>query len=178
MCKTKVCSKCKADKSVADFSKDKSRRDGLQCRCKACYRAKYTANSERAKAHNAAWKATNSQRVKTSNAAWMAANPQACSNQRARRRAAVAAVLSIPFTEAQWSAKVDAFEHKCCYCDKPGTVLTLTRDHLVPISKGGADTYENIVPCCKACNSSKHARILYDQWVPSHSRHLYPNRYA
>lgn len=32
----KTCSKCKADKSAAEFSKDKSRKDGLYPHCKEC----------------------------------------------------------------------------------------------------------------------------------------------
>ena len=42
----------------------------------------------------------------------------------------------------------------CCYC---GAVTILTLDHLMPISKGGRDTADNIVWACKSCNSSKGA---------------------
>lgn len=32
----KVCSKCKADKNISDFSKNRSRKDGLEYWCKSC----------------------------------------------------------------------------------------------------------------------------------------------
>jgi hypothetical protein len=41
---TKTCHKCKEVKPVAEFSKDKSSKDGLQGKCKACRRAYHEAN--------------------------------------------------------------------------------------------------------------------------------------
>lgn len=35
---TKFCGRCKEEKSVSDFSKDRSRKDGLRNRCKDCAR--------------------------------------------------------------------------------------------------------------------------------------------
>ena len=35
----KTCSKCKVEKDVGEFSRDKSRRDGLRSQCKACFAA-------------------------------------------------------------------------------------------------------------------------------------------
>lgn len=35
-------------------------------------------------------------------------------------------------------------------------------DHVVPISKGGIDETENLLPSCRHCNSSKHANDLED----------------
>jgi 5-methylcytosine-specific restriction endonuclease McrA len=43
----KRCSKCRAVKSPAEFSGNKSTRDGLQGQCKSCNRAYYEANRER-----------------------------------------------------------------------------------------------------------------------------------
>lgn len=43
----------------------------------------------------------------------------------------------------------------CAYCVGVFANLDLTRDHIKPVSKGGADTWMNVVTACKACNNMK-----------------------
>ena len=46
-------------------------------------------------------------------------------------------------------------DYMCLYC---GVVLPpriLTRDHVVPISAGGRDEWENVVSACRPCNQRK-----------------------
>lgn len=38
--------------------------------------------------------------------------------------------------------------------------MSATIDHLKPVSKGGHSSPENIVICCKTCNSSKRDKTL------------------
>src|SRR3954447_16295922 len=35
-------------------------------------------------------------------------------------------------------------DHRCCYCGKHATRV----DHVVPRSRGGRDTWDNLVACC------------------------------
>ncbi len=42
--------------------------------------------------------------------------------------------------------------YQCQYC---GTTKDLTLDHLIPRSKGGKSTWNNLVTACKRCNSKK-----------------------
>lgn len=44
---------------------------------------------------------------------------------------------------------------RCWYCGQKLDIKNLTFDHFIPKSFGGEYDYENIVPCCKACNSWK-----------------------
>lgn len=46
----------------------------------------------------------------------------------------------------------------CSYCNQWSEKLT--RDHIVPVSEGGTDDPDNIVPACQSCNSKKHAKSL------------------
>ncbi|MEO6827646.1 MAG: HNH endonuclease [Microbacteriaceae bacterium] len=41
--------------------------------------------------------------------------------------------------------------HRCGYCGKQASTI----DHIVPRSRGGADSWENLVACCLRCNNLK-----------------------
>jgi 5-methylcytosine-specific restriction endonuclease McrA len=43
----------------------------------------------------------------------------------------------------------------CHYCNQKFASEDLTMDHLVPVSRGGKASRNNVVPACKECNSSK-----------------------
>ena len=49
-------------------------------------------------------------------------------------------------------------EYRCQYCGERYPENQLTFDHVVPRSKGGRTTWENIVTCCKDCNRKKGNR--------------------
>jgi len=49
---------------------------------------------------------------------------------------------------------------KCAYCGKKLNSKTITRDHIVPLTKGGNDYIENIAPACLHCNVSKSNKII------------------
>lgn len=65
----------------------------------------------------------------------------------------------------------------CQYCGKKGTVDTLTIDHIVPKSKGGLNTYENVVSACKPCNNKKRDRYLSESGMKLLSTPIAPNWY-
>ncbi len=44
---------------------------------------------------------------------------------------------------------------KCCYCGQRFESNDLSYDHVIPRSKGGTTTWENIVTCCLDCNARK-----------------------
>lgn len=47
-------------------------------------------------------------------------------------------------------------DHMCQYCLLKTHDLTL--DHVVPRSRGGATSWENVVACCRRCNAKKRDR--------------------
>lgn len=52
----------------------------------------------------------------------------------------------------------DNFE--CQYCSAKLTMGSGTRDHVIPLSKGGPNTLTNVVAACKACNGKKDNKTL------------------
>lgn len=48
--------------------------------------------------------------------------------------------------------------HQCQYCGKTPTLRELNIDHVLPRSRGGADTWENLVTACRICNLRKGRR--------------------
>ena len=65
--------------------------------------------------------------------------------------------------------------HLCCYCGSQKRPDLLTRDHIIPVSRGGADSWKNVVTACKPCNQRKGAKsperagmmMLYVPYTPS-----------
>jgi len=65
--------------------------------------------------------------------------------------------------------------HVCAYCGGRFAGEELTREHIVPVSRGGQDSGMNCITACKACNGRKGNRLpeearmtlLYLPYVPS-----------
>ena len=54
----------------------------------------------------------------------------------------------------------------CLYCGRDYPRQHLTRDHVVPLSRGGRDTWENVVSACFHCNSRKGGRTPQQASMP------------
>ena len=65
--------------------------------------------------------------------------------------------------------------HVCAYCGGRFDFDELTREHIVPVSRGGQDTWMNCITACRACNGHKGNRkpeearmsLLFLPYVPS-----------
>lgn len=54
----------------------------------------------------------------------------------------------------------DQYHGKCCYCGIGLSFSEFTIEHVIPRSKGGLDTWDNISPCCFSCNNIKSDKSL------------------
>jgi len=70
----------------------------------------------------------------------------------ARRRKIRMARVEHDLTDEQW-ASLQAVWGGCAYCGAGDRALQ--RDCILPISRGGRYTLDNVVPACAACNMSK-----------------------
>ena len=127
-------------------------------RHKATSAAWRATNPERAAANVRAWQVANPEKVKTNRAAWFAANPVKVRVHRKRRRNLLKQV-ECTLTADEWLATIGCFNNRCAYClTKSGS---LEMDHMIPVSKGGGSTQENIVPACKKCNRRKSNKPIW-----------------
>lgn len=63
----------------------------------------------------------------------------------------------------------------CAYCGHCFAFDDLTREHIVPTSRGGRDTWMNCITACRGCNGRKGSRmpeearmsLLYLPYIPS-----------
>ena len=63
----------------------------------------------------------------------------------------------------------------CAYCGGRFRADELTREHIVPVSRGGVDSWMNCITACRTCNATKGNRLpeearmalLYLPYVPS-----------
>jgi 5-methylcytosine-specific restriction endonuclease McrA len=71
--------------------------------------------------------------------------------------------------------------HLCMYCGERFGPRDLSRDHITPVSRGGTDTWTNVVTACKRCNHHKAGRtpeeagiaLLAVPFAPTHAEYIY-----
>ena len=69
----------------------------------------------------------------------------------------------------------------CLYCGERFAARGLSRDHIIPLSMGGTDSWTNVVTACKRCNNHKAGRtpeqsgmeLLAVPFTPTHAEYIY-----
>jgi len=80
-----------------------------------------------------------------------------CTKRRVREREIINTL-----TANEWADILEQYNYRCAYCDVEFEVENMpTKDHIIPLTKGGHNTKENIVPACKSCNSKKYNKLNY-----------------
>ncbi len=54
----------------------------------------------------------------------------------------------------------------CAYCSKKLSISSVTKDHVLPVSRGGSDTLNNVVASCTECNARKADRTPEEARMP------------
>lgn len=97
---------------------------------------------------------TSPEQVEAALAAWWSENREPLPDPMTRAERLDAARMLATHTPAEWYAKVRTYGGRCHYCHRRWWPLP-TKDHMQPLSRGGSDGIDNVVPTCRACNQSK-----------------------
>lgn len=178
----KVCKECKLDKTLESFYRHAQTRDRLFAKCKECSRKQInnTGNKKLKLARTLEWQKKNPKIVLEIAARWRKNNPEKLHQYYVRNKArflerAKADPLYLQKRNVRWHTRrariignggkhtvkewvelKDRFGNKCAICN---LVKKLTKDHIIPISKGGSNNIGNMQPLCGSCNTRKYNKI-------------------
>lgn len=172
----KVCTKCGTWRLFAEFGPHKGTRDGKRSQCRKCDSAasarynksvtkeqkqvwnktQYERHREKLVAKSKAVYAADPERAKARITEWKRRNPE---HARALRHAHKAKIRNTngTYKAAHWKAMCAWFGNRCLACH---VVAPLVVDHVIPLSRGGTNTIDNLQPLCATCNHRKYANTV------------------
>lgn len=123
------------------------------------------ARKRKSKSYHQEWYANNRTKKLEQNKEWAKRNKPTLARyaRESRKRnpdRATARRFGKQFTAHEWKALKQRYANCCLACRKTEPAITLEPDHVVPLSRGGAGTIDNIQPLCRSCNARKHARTI------------------
>lgn len=174
----KICSRCKTEKDFLDFHNALNTKDGKQSQCKSCKKEmskiyeksrgkekkkEYAKNEWQVKKNNPKyheyrnkWIEKNKEKIAVKAKKYREQNKilllASRSNQRAKKYG-----IEGKITMPQWKAVLEETNYMCISCEE---VIADSIDHIVPLSLGGTNTYQNIQPMCTRCNLKKGTKEI------------------
>ena len=163
---SKTCTKCGIEKPLAEFYSSKKGLYGKRADCKPCYSAGRSAYGRRMRQEHPdivrKWARNNYQNHREKRDAgtreYARKNPWMDRYKYRRLRAIKQGAEVVRLTAHDWWECLDYFGHRCAYCNDP--LPRDEQDHIIPLSKGGNHTIDNVVPACLPCNASKNNHAL------------------
>ena len=142
------------------------------------YRSYYLKHKERLKAAHAEWRKHNSDRIALYNLQYRKRNPPSQLESRRlwhernkyririyrhNRRARLRGQGNL--SPLDWQRIKALYNYTCPECLQTEPDITLSVDHMIPISKGGEHIPSNIQPLCLLCNMRKQDKA-WCGWFP------------
>ena len=184
----KDCWKCKERKTLENFCKAKSRRNGINETCRKCSalvsKEAFNKNRNHYVAYRKDWKEKNSEKVKQQGRArfqdnkdsinsykreWRNKNKETVYLKDHQRRLKIRSSASyISFRDARWLRN-----EPCIACK---SVDKSSIEHLIPVSRNGTNQIGNLSILCIPCNASK-CDLTFSEWKYSdrpRAREVFP----
>jgi len=152
----KFCSECREWRPLNGYGAKKDTSGGVRNICKTC---EYAGQKKRLAASPEARK-----RACEVARNWQKRHPEkAAATKFAGKKRRYERMMEGPGVSSDQLIELRAlWGGMCAYCS---VAEATTFDHVKPIARGGQHAIENLVPACKPCNFSKHAKLL-SEWRP------------
>lgn len=179
------CSLCCEIKPLSLFKRDKHRKDGYSSWCKQCYNIKNVeyVKRDRTKANKSTLKYNKTVKGKLVKSKYRKSEKYkevrriynngdvgyaAAARWRTNRRLNNEAIKELStLTHGEWLEILESQQHRCKMCgvkfNHTNIMTRSERDHIIPLSLGGALNKNNVQALCRSCNSSKGAKVLWDE---------------
>lgn len=176
--RSSFCSKCNKPKNKKDFYRNNGSWDGLFNYCKECCKANaekyYLEKKKQIKQSNKNWYWKDEERSHRRSRTYYRKNrakilqrmqerywndPKRLEKQKKKNHVRRArANGSMGFVDNnEWQKILKIYGDKCLACGKKDNIVA---DHVIPLSRGGKNSFDNIQPLCGSCNSRKHVKII------------------
>lgn len=175
-----ICQLCKQESPRSDFthkgsycSKCRSRdprevyREN-QLRFKAIHGAEYDRdknrrwrkrNPEKLSSMGKKFRKLYPEKVREAARRWRHKYPEKSTAVTARRRASRLAAEGT-YTGDEWIKVKLRYGNRCLRCLRPESIVKLTADHVMPLTRGGSNWPSNLQPLCQSCNSIKKDKFI------------------
>ena len=179
------CTKCNVEKDESQFYKNKRYASGYMTWCKSCHREYYRQpeQKEKLKVLQQKWNKAHKSEIKEYQRLWYIKHKKhknELTNRRCRERWASDSEYRKrknfqkkphnssrrrikqkgDLTYEQWTEICENFGNICLCCGSPD----ITVDHIIPLTRGGTHTKDNVQPLCANCNSSKNTLAIDYRW--------------
>ena len=119
------------------------------------------ANLEQHRRDSREWARNNRDRCNRNSAAWRAKNPDLVRAHASAYAARQRATRGGSFSSRELFDQLRRQHGRCYWCDFP-VGGAWDADHVIPLSRGGANHISNVVIACPSCNRSKQAKLPHE----------------
>ena len=152
----KFCKKCNTLKTLDQFDIDSRTKLGVAYQCKACrvlyFRMWRKENVARSTAYTTKYRQQHRQQYNARVRLYRKDRAHVWDHNR-RARLLAGGIYTIQ----EWCALLEKYEYRCLACGSKDHIVV---DHVIPLSRGGMNTIDNLQPLCFTCNAKKHAKTI------------------
>jgi len=172
--KNKKCSKCKKEKNLENFCKDIKRNDKKNPWCKTCCKKYREANKEKISKYKKDWHQMNRVEILKKKREYSKTPVARTSSNKGGKkyRATIKGRISTARKQSKrrnktWDIPDEMYLNLIhCFCRYCGdTLLDETGIGLDRLNNDRGYFIDNVVPCCRACNSVRWIKYTYEEML-------------